>query len=573
MSRLDVMSLGEKESLENQETHQHKEAVSSEESRPVSSEENPLNVPIDEGSQSESEDQGKDKSYQQRFDKFLSDFEKLADAEAKLQFALDFMEFSLSQNSTPHFKSFWNARSVCLPLFKENISPTIRVAFWSKYNDLSKEARRLKEILDEQSAFAVEQIEMAIKALEEDIVRFSEHLEKMPLVDFGITCKTLHESLPKYQQLQRELNLLNTQAARINALRKELIRTEMRVRQKNKFFQRLSSAGDKVFPRRKELIKDVSQNFNNDVETFIQGNFSNPDIQDSLFFLREEIKAFQNIAKVLTLNTQSFTQTRMRLSECWDRIKNQEKERKKERAQQKAIYKQNLENAQQKIKEFTENYQEKQLSIAEAQQTLEEISHDIRGLYLGREEQRLVREELTAARQLVMKQLRIEEEERQQQGQERERHRRQKYQEIKQKIEALLKMSDTSDVETLTLERDALFEKINETTMNKAEKQEIERLLKPLRDLIFEKKECSLLALSEDDRQSLQQLKEILQQRKVRRQEIKDQIEILRKAPSGLDIAQAMNNNEQLVAERERYEKINQGIKEIEEKIEELEGR
>ena len=46
--------------------------------------------------------------------------------------------------------------------------------------------------------------------------------------------------------------------------------------------------------------------------------------------------------------------------------------------------------------------------------------------------------------------------------------------------------------------------------LSKMEKQEFERLLKPLKDLITEKKEHLLLDLSEDDQQALQQLKDLL---------------------------------------------------------------
>lgn len=348
-----------------------------------------------------SDDSAKHNIHRQHFEKFLRELEALPDNEAKLQYATDFMEASLAQSGTPHFKSFWEARNICLQLFKENISPALRTILWAKYNELSKEARRLKEILDEQSAFAVEQIEIAIKALEVDIASIHEHLEKSPLLDFGMTSSALSAHLPKYQQLQRELNLLNTHASRINALRKELIRTEMRVRQKNKFFQRLSAAGDKVFPHRKELIKEVSQYFIEDIDAFIEKYFKN-EFHDSLFTIREEIKALQNMAKILTLNTHAFTHTRMRLSECWDRVKNEEKERKKERAHQKAQFKQNFEDALQKVRSFNEAYQAQPMSIAEATKQLDEVASYIRTLELGRDEWRTLREELNASRKPLL---------------------------------------------------------------------------------------------------------------------------------------------------------------------------
>lgn len=512
-----------------------------------------------------------DKSHRQYFEKFLADLALRTEPDAKLQFTIEFMETSLAQTGTPHFKSFWEARAVCLELFKDNISPPLRATLWIKYNELSKEARRLKEILDEQSAFAVEQIEMAIKALEEDIVSFEQHLQKMSPVEFSVSNKIMIKRVPYYQKLQNELNLLNTQASRINGLRKELIRTEMRVRQKNKFFQRLSAAGDKVFPRRKDLIKDVSQSFIADVDEFINENFKN-DNHESLFSLREEIKALQNMAKILTLNTHSFTHTRMRLSDCWDKIKGEEKERKKERAQQKVFYRQNVDEAMKKLQAFNEAFKANQLTINEANKQLDEIFAYIRGLELGRDEQRFLREELNHARRPIIEKIQAAENERHYQENEKERIRREAIQQMKSRVEELLKDLASFDVETLTAEREALLEKMSSIALSKVEKLDVERQLKRLRDMISEKKESSLLSLSDDDRQSLIQLKEILEQRKIRRQEIKKQIEIIRKSSgaSGLDFVQAMNYNAQLAEEKEGLEKITQSIKEIEKKIAEL---
>ncbi len=83
------------------------------------------------------------------------------------------------------------------------------------------------------------------------------------------------------------------------------------------------------------------------------------------------------------------------------------------------------------------------------------------------------------------------------------------------------------------------------------------------------------MALSDDDRHALQQLKNILNQRKERRQEIKEQLEVLRKGAgsSSLDFEKAMSYTTQINEERERLEKANQGIAEIEDKIVELRSK
>lgn len=516
---------------------------------------------------------GKQNAHRQHFEKFLSDMSQFPDNETKLQFAIDFMEASIGQVGSPHFKSFWEARSLCLELFKENISPVVRGILWNKYNELSKEARRLKEILDEQSAFAVEQIEIAISALEADILSIDEHLQKASLIDFGMCSKVLADHLPSYQQWQQRLNLLNTQASRINALRKELIRTEMRVRQKNKFFQRLSAAGDKVFPQRKELIKQVSDQFIVDVDAFIKTHFHTDKAHDTLFSLREEIKSLQGMAKVLTLNTHSFTHIRMRLSECWDQIKGEEKERKKERAQQKTLFRQNYDQAMQKLQAFKEAYQTQQITIAEANKQIDQMGVEFRNLELNRDERQHLRDEFNAARKPLHDLMNAEENAKIQLVKDKEIARRNKISELKQQIEELLKNGVNLDGDDLSAQRDAILESIAGASLNKAEKLELERQLKPLRDMIVDKRESSLLSLSDNDREALERLKEVLEQREERRDVIKTQIAQLRKSNgnSGLDFAQAMNYNAQMAAEKDRLDKINQGIEEIEQKIAELE--
>jgi hypothetical protein len=581
------MSLSEQESTENHQQHIQHPVHFDEQSGSESQDENlqeEINMDMNiEGSPESEHAQGtedeknsaKHHAHRQQYEQFLSELEKIADHESKLQFIIDFMEASLAQGGTPHFKNFWEARNLCLQLFKENIAPAVRMILWAKYNDLSKEARRLKEILDEQSAFAVEQIEIAVKALEDDITNFDEHLDKMAKIDFQVSSLALEKSLSVYERLQRELNLLNTQASRINAMRKELIRTEMRVRQKNKFFQRLSAAGDKVFPRRKDLIKEVSQNFIADVDAFINDHFTRENFDDSLFALREEIKTLQNMAKILTLNTHSFTHTRMRLSECWDRIKAEDKERKKERAQLKSAFKQNFDDAMQKLQEYKQNYETQHPSISDATKQLDALVNEIRNMEHGRDEIRLLKAEVQALRKPIQEKIHAQESERQSQDQEREKQRRQKILDLKFQVEELVKNSMALDADDIEAKRNVIVDLISSSNMGKAEKQEIERQLKPLRDLISEKKESSLLTLSDDDRQSLQQLKEVLKQRKERRQEIKTQIDALRKSSgsSGLDFEQAMNFNAQVEAEKERLEKINQGIQEIEQKIAQLSKR
>lgn len=516
------------------------------------------------------------KGHNSYLSELMKELDQTTDFEVKLQKAIDFMEKSLSQNGTPHFKSFWQARDICLQLFKENISPVVRTILWNKYSELSKEARRLKVLLDEQSAFAVEQIEIAIQALENSLNQLDNPVDSSEtVVQLPVVSKSLEHRLPYYTKVQHELNLLNTYATRINALRKELIKTEMRVRKKNKFFQRLSLAGDKVFPRRKELIKEISSHFIADIDVFISSNFSDSKMQEPLFVLREEIKNLQGMAKTLTLNTQAFTHTRKRLSECWDKIKLMEKERKHERAQQKATFKHNVDAVIEKIEAFSNSLQSSELSNHEAQKKLDEISDFMRSVELGRDEVRFLREKLSEARQPLLDKMKSQEEKRLDLEREKTRQKQQVILDLKQEISTLIDSADSYDADGLIAARSALQDKIQASSMTKSDKQELERQLKSLRDIISDKREKSLMALSDNDRQSLQQLREVLKQRLERRQEIREQLETLRKAAgtSGLDFQRAMEYNAQLSEEKERLEKINLGITEIEQKIAALEKK
>ncbi len=508
------------------------------------------------------------------FEEFVSQLSQLPLSEEKLQMAIQYMEMSLSQNGCPNFKNFWESRKLCGEIFKENIPAQVRSALWPRYRDLSKEARNLKEMLDEQSAFAVEQIEIAIQALETEVGQIGSVTDNAPIVFDQLV--TIEKNFPFYQQTQKELNFLNTLASRINALRKELIKTEMRIKFKNKFFQRLSAAGDKVFPRRKDLIKELSQTFIGDIEKFIETYFSSEgSLQDALFLIREEIKGLQGLAKQLTLNTQAFNETRLKLSECWDKIKQMEKERKKERMEMRSIFRQNAEEVKLKITALvasieTENYTSEQIFSA-----VNEISQLMRDVELGKDEIKELRFELNEIKKIATKKVQTEEEDKKYREGEKDRKRLELIDEMKVKIEKFLSKVHEYDVESVLSERDDLFKQIQGMLISKFERQNFEKMLKPVKDIVAEKREQVLENLSDDEKQVLLNLKEILKERKERSREIKEQIEIYRKVKgtSISDFEQAMSYNEQLLSERERLEKVNIGIAEIQQKIDLLEEK
>lgn len=505
-------------------------------------------------------------------EEMLAALEAQTDLDAKLAVGIVFMEKVLSQQGTGHFRTFWELRKRCQNLFKENISTGTRLKLWPRYNELVEEGRRLKEILDEQSAFAVEQIEIAIAALEKELSEPNQ--EKTTLaVSLPPLPKEVARHAAHYEKIQRELMVLNASASHVNALRKELMKTEMRVGPKNKFFQRLSAVGDRIFPRRKELIKEVSQRFAEDVDLFIQTEFSAERLKDSLYAVREEIKNLQAMAKLLTLNTGSFNRTRVQLSECWEKLKVAEKELRRERAQKKAVFRENAQQLIGQIETFKEEFQKGDVALDIAKTRLDQLSTGVRALELVRDEMNLLRDQLREARQLILEQTKAKERLRQQQAEERETKRKAECEAWRTEIEGLTERQEHISSAELTSERDRLAKAMSKLQLSRTEKLEYEKLLKPFQDFIVERREQEMLSLSDDDQEKLRQLRKVWMERCQRRDEARKQLEIHRKAGgvSGRDFEQAMQHSALIEEEKERLEKINQGIEEIEERIFELE--
>ncbi|CDR33573.1 hypothetical protein [Criblamydia sequanensis] len=531
-------------------------------------EENSPKEALIENSSEPSKKKGHQKFPEDELNEVREKIKNIPNPDDRITFITEQMEAALSQGGTPHFKVFWELRKICLDSFKENISPTLRQTAWGKYRELSKEARKLKELFDEQSAFAVEQIEIAIKALEQDIQSMNEFQEKMEPLVFEHPSKFYDDKREYYDPIQKKLNLLNAYAARINNLRKELIRTEMRIKHKNKFFQRLSQAGDKIFPERKQLIKEISEQFIKDINGFVDAHFKEGAHEPS-FVLREEIKSLQGIAKALTLNTSAFTETRTRLSECWDKLKNADKERKKERAKKRDAIKSNYDEVIQKITETEALFNESQLNPDAFMANLDEISSSMRHMELGREEIKELKDRLTKAKKPALTLLKQREEDKQKAEKEKAEKRLQAILNLQQSVDEFIKKAEALSLDEIRQSEQQITSSIQESGLSTKDQNDLIKKMKGLKDIISEKEEEALLAMTDDDKNALNTLKEVLEQRNKRRNEITEQLKKLRKAAgsSGLDFEKAMEQQIQINEGKERLEKADQGIEEIEEKL------
>ncbi len=497
---------------------------------------------------------------------FVSKLNELSTPEEKIAAGLSFMRQALSQEGSPRFRDFWEGRRLVLPIFKEAAGSAIRSELWNACVELTVEARRLKEILEEQSAFSMEQIDLAIQALETDLSRLSDLVEQGASLSLESSV-ILQEKEDIYNQVQKELNLLNALASRINSLRKEAIQTDMRIRFRAKFLKRLSEAGDKVFPRRKELIDEVSRQFEADVNEFAETHFKEGQVVGAPYFaLREEIKTLQSIAKLLTLSSGAFNRTRLRLSECWDVIRGVEKEYKKEVAEKRAASSEKRGEIEKKIGEL--GLKAGELTLRQVDDALFSLSKEMREIDLSRDDVRFLKEEMGKVRAPLAA---LDEERRraaEEAEKDRVRQKRERADAVRNRIEAF-KTSDHRAEDLAEIEKD-----LDALELPKLEKQQIERKLRPLRDLVEEKRERELLNLSDDQKQSLDTLRTLLKQKKEKRSEIKEQIDQHRKLLGGssLDFEKALSYRELVDSEKERLQKVEESIDEIEQKISEIEG-
>ena len=240
------------------------------------------------------------------------------------------------------------------------------------------------------------------------------------------------------------------------------------------------------------------------------------------YALREEIKALQNLAKVLTLSSSVFSRTRLLLSECWDKVRVLEKEHKKGVQDRRQASSEVRQHFQAKIEEL--KAQSEGMTLVELDREIDEISREMRAVTLDREDVRNLRDALTSVRiphldAQEKKAKDLEEAER-----EKIRLKKEKVSAVKEQVAYLLKEAHQMDIDALSTQFDTLKQEMGQLDISKLEKQQLERQIRTLKDLVADRKENSLLNLSDDDRKALENLRLVLQQKKERRQAIKENL-------------------------------------------------
>lgn len=461
-----------------------------------------------------------------------------SEPENQLKVLLDFMRDALTQTKSPRLRDFWDAKTLCLPLFKKRLNPATRGYFWDEFVELSNEARRLKEVLDEQSIFAQEQIDLAIAAVEADLDKYDQLLEHVPVLELPkIDC--IQKRKDFYHAHYRELSLLTTFSNRLNSLRQEVVKTSMRIRQKSRIIAKLQSLKEQVIPKRQEQIRALSAAFIEDVNIFI--DLHKPKPTQPFYLLRDEIKSMQELSKVFTVSTDAFTQTREQLSGFWDEIRKLDKERKREMSEKKHKQQDNHAAAQEKLKELEEH-----IDAGDAtDEQIDDMYKYLRHLDLHRDSVNTLKSQLQEL-QKKLSQPKFQEASVDKTSE--------KLDEFKEKIQSAL--DSTESAEDLQKQINILRAFQREHTIEHTE------LLDGLEDLWIDRTCQEKL---EPDEVLIEDVNELIAMRTAQRERFKMRLEALRKiaGSSSLDFEKSMQVDEEIKIKKEQLEDVEQAIAEL----------
>ena len=500
------------------------------------------------------------------FVQFKSVLEQTKSPEDKIRLTIDFMREVLSQSQPgqSNLKDFWDAKKLCILLFKESIPTTVRNYLWSEYIELIEEVRRLKELLDEQTAFSIEQIEIAIDALEKDIQHFDQLITEGPQLDFSSSTYKFLKNQELYVVIQRELHLLKALIARLNSLRKEMINIDMRISHKNRILKRLSKLGDVIFPKRKELIEQVSSHFSQDIKGFIELRFpseaedSSQDKSVPSYIIREEIKSLQAIGKNLTLNNQAFQEVRQLLSDAWHVIKKREALRKQDYIDRTKQQKNNTSIIGKKIEELEALYEKKEGDFQKnVLEEIDKIIEEMKGLSFEKDVFHKFMSSLKKMQKDIFHQIKGAKENK-------DSAKKEKIETFKKKLSSVIAEKKTLSIEELVEKEGDLMETFTLFTFDVAVRHMIERQFADLKGFILEKKI--------EKGESLEDFEALFHDQAALVEHIKQQIEMYRKEMGGsaLDFEKAMTYRELYDSAKIHLESTVDTLRELEEKLDQI---
>ncbi len=498
--------------------------------------------------------------------------EVVNDVDEKIRRVLAFMRQALKSEPRARLDLYWKGRTLCLDLFKESMAPPTRAVLWGEYTELMQEAKRLKEHFDEKASFATEQIELALKDLEASLKKWEALLAQAEGIEFPkFALVKWGEKGEQIKQKQKEVQLLSAFAERVVSLRSELQVTEAPFKQKKGLFERLSACGEAIFPKKGALVKELSSLFLDGVEQFVEHSFRAPSKEKEarILDLRSEIQSFQELAKRLALVPKDFARARKELSFAWDTLKEKEKERKKESAEKRSLFKQNFDAIMEKIASFKERCVQEGATGDAAEKGAQAILAEMKEKELSRDDVNKLKDILEEAKHPLLERQRKEEEERKRAKRaEKERLQEKKKAFFQALVGAKVNCSELSFEEGQALCA-RLKEEMKESTCSKVERIKVERDLRDICEVVHQKQLQEAL----QERGDLHALKSLFERWHALRKECKALVEDLRKGvgASGCAFEEGMELQAALEEEKRRLERMDSALERIEEQMDELE--
>lgn len=472
---------------------------------------------------------------------------------------LEFMKAQLDPQQA-NFRDFWEARRECALCFRNIADIQDKASLVDQLQNMCVEAKGLKVLLEEQSQFAIEQIELAINGLEKELEAIS----------IGDSAYWQPSAFPKkahfddlfYGHRQGLLNWLNGFSSRISALRKELIKTDMRVRSKNKLFNHLSEVGDKVFPQRKELIREVSEHFLRDVEDLTHDILTATNLH--VLSSKDEVKIWQSLAKELTLNTHAFKKTRELLSGCWEQLKKLDKEFHQQRNAQRSERKEKFTMFCQQIEEIKKQNEANPLSEKLLLARLDDISKKIRKETLAREDQEALKALIDEMKKPILEKEQHQRALDQSKRQEMQRQRDQILASYDEKFKQILESAEVNQVASLQQELSVLHERVG---LSAEERCRFESMIQNLKDQAFDLRLEQLLSKAQAVK--MQEAEALLEDLFEYRAQLRRQLDSHKRqaGASGMDFQKAMELGVRVSKERERIESLENAINAVQAKI------
>ncbi|AAF39026.1 hypothetical protein C6H88_00790 [Chlamydia muridarum str. Nigg] len=499
--------------------------------------------------------------------------------EEKISFALEQMGVLLkSEDQNNDLKLFWNVRKFCLPLFQQLEDPARRAALWGRYTELTREGRHLKTLQDEEGAFLVRQIELAISCLESDVNEFFSKTEKNEISkedQDALDIQSLAAHKDFYLSTHADLRWLGSFSSQIINLRKELMNVSMRMRLKSQFFQKLSVLGNRVFPRRKELTEKVSELFAQDVEVFVDKHFSRSSresLKKAVFFLRKEIKKLQQCAKHLSISSSIFSATRLRLSQCWDQLRGLEKEIRQEQSRLAATSAENVKEIQGQLDQVEALLQGNE-EVHKIRKEIETISKHIRGVSLVHDDVVLLKGRIqTLLGQVREREAVIEKEIKEQQAKA-EQARAEAIQALEDEVHAFCELCKEGELPEGAKDRcQDLKEAVRKMSyLPYAKKVALDNQVNAAQRTVLERLEEQMLSCP-DTKEKVLNMRQVLEQRVLRRKELKAKLECDKKllGGSGLDFDRALQYSAMVEEDRRALEELDVAIVDLKKQIQQF---